>query len=175
MKKTNLIIAALLLVMAFTAGSVKAQDVKGKNFVNAGIGVGTFGFSGTGGVPVTLSLEHGFTDKISGGLYFGIIQRKYFDDFKYNYKVIGVRASYHFNEALNISNPKVDVYGGASLYYRGYTVKWEDSDGAQKTSASTVGIALHAAGRYMFANKLGAYAEIGYGVSPLQFGLTAIF
>lgn len=178
MKKRLFTIAAVVLATVIAATSAQAQNVSGKNFVNAGVGIGTFGFSGTGGLPVTVSVEHGFTDKISGGIYLGMIQRKYYDDFKYNYKVIGVRASYHFNELLQIDQPKLDVYGGASLYYRGYTLKYDladDMGGKQKITSSTVGIALHAAARYMFSKNIGGYAEVGYGVSPLQLGLTAVF
>ena len=64
MKKTFLF-TAMIAAALFSTLSSKAQDVKGKHFINAGIGIGTFGFSGTGGLPVTASYEHGFTDKIS--------------------------------------------------------------------------------------------------------------
>lgn len=175
MKKSKLVIAALLLASVCTSSVVNAQSVKGKNFVNLGIGIGTYGFSGTGGLPVTASYEHGFTDKISGGIYLGLVQRKYYDDLKYNYKVIGVRGSYHFNELLKVTEPKLDVYGGASIYYRGYTLKYEGIDGKEKLTDNSIGIGIHAAARYMFAEKFGAYAELGYGVSPLQIGVTAVF
>lgn len=177
MKKVQLI--ALFAVLAFVAGVNRssAQSVKGKNFVNAGIGIGSFGFSGTGGLPVTVSFEHGFTDKISGGGFFGIIKRKFLEDYTYSYVVAGARASYHFNEELNVKNPKLDLYGGASLYYRGYKLKAGDGelDTYFKASGGNVGIGIHAAARYLFTEKVGGYAELGYGVSPLQLGVTLIF
>ena len=179
MKRTNLLLAAFVAVSVFAASTAKAQDVKGKNFVNVGVGLGTFGMLGTGGLPVTASFEHGFTDKISAGVYVGMVQRKWYDDYKYSYKVIGVRGSYHFNELLNVQSEKLDVYGGASIYYRGYTAKWdlpsELGGGKEKVSSGTVSLALHAAARYMFADKVGAFAEVGYGVSPLQVGATIVF
>ena len=157
MKKNKLFVAALLFASLFFVTNSNAQDVKGKNFVNAGIGLGTYGFAGTGGLPVTASFEHGFTDKISAGLYGGIIQRKYVDNFKYKYSVFGVRGSYHFNEVLNVSNPKLDVYGGLSLYYRGYSLKYDLSGDGGGTE------------------KVGGYAELGYGISPLQLGVSLKF
>ena len=166
--------AAVVMALACST-SVSAQDVKGKTFVNAGIGIGTIGFSGTGGLPVTLSAEHGFTDKISGGLFMGIVQRKYYADYKYNYKVIGVRASYHFNELLQVEVPKLDLYGGASIFYRGYTLKYEGLNGKEKLTDSNIGVGIHAGARYMFSQNIGGYAELGYGISPLQLGVTAVF
>jgi hypothetical protein len=179
MKKTILMVAAVVAASVF-ASSVKAQEttesVKGKNFVNAGIGIGTFGFNGTGGLPVVASFEHGFTDKISAGLYVGMVQRKWYDDVKYNYKVIGVRGSYHFNEELKIKNPKLDVYGGASIYYRGYTAKYENlSGGKEKVTSGGISFALHAAARYMVSKNVGVFGELGWGVSPLQIGASFVF
>ena len=174
MKKVSFFIAvcsAFILLSSVT----KAQDVKGRNFINAGIGLGSFHLVGTGGLPIVISVEHGFHEKISGGLYFGYIQRTYSTYWKYKYVVVGARGSYHFNELINIDNPKVDVYGGATLYYRGYKFKYTneaDNDFNTKTSGGTVGVALHAGGRYMFTENIGGFAEVGYGISPLQLGLT---
>ena len=172
-------VAAVVAASVF-ATSVKAQDtkesVKGKNFVNAGVGIGTFGFNGSGGLPITASFEHGFTDQISAGVYVGVVSRKWYDDVRYNYKVIGVRGSYHFNELLKVANPKLDVYGGASIYYRGYTVKYDvPGEGKEKASSGGVSFALHAAARYMFSKNIGGFAELGWGVSPLQLGATFVF
>ena len=177
MKKLQLLSAAFFAAALFFASSANAQDVKGKNFLNAGIGLGTFGLSGTGGLPITASFEHGFTNNISAGGYVGFVQRKFAFDWKYTYFVIGARGSYHFNELLNVQNEKLDVYGGASLYYRGYKLKYSENELSDYYDASggTVGVALHAAARYMFKNNLGAYAELGYGVSPLQLGVTLKF
>jgi hypothetical protein len=178
MKKINLLMMTLVIAAFFISATGKAQEVKGKNFVNAGIGIGTYGFVGTGGLPITASFEHGFTDKISAGLTGGLVQRSYYSDWKYKYFVIGARGSYHFNEVLNVTNPKLDVYGGISLFYRGWSVKYKGNDlpgGTQKSSAGEVDFALHAAARYMFSEKVGGYAELGYGISPLQIGVSFKF
>lgn len=179
MKKFNLLMClTVVAVLLVSTAQAQEQSVKGRSFLNAGIGLGTFGFTGSGGLPITASFEHGITDDISAGVYLGMVRTSYADYWKYRYTVIGVRGSYHFNEVLNVANPKLDVYGGASLYYRGYKVKWENSSEPSddyKTSGGTVGLALHAAGRYMFANNIGVYAELGYGISPLQLGVTFKF
>ena len=165
-----------MLAISLSAVSAKAQDVKDRNFLNAGIGLGTFGLHGKGGLPIAISYERGFTDKISGGIYLSMVQRKYIDDFKYKYKVIGLRASYHFNELLKVTEDKLDVYGGASLYHRSFVLTYEDFNGGKiKSKSGVVGIGIHAGGRYMVAQKLGVFAEVGYGISPLQLGATLSF
>jgi hypothetical protein len=82
MKKGKLFMSLLVAVFLVSAAA-NAQSVKGNNYLNAGIGLGTYGFSGTGGIPITASFEHGFTDKISAGVFFGTIQRIYASDWKY--------------------------------------------------------------------------------------------
>lgn len=180
MKKMKLALA-LVIAMALGAGNAQAQtqSVKGLNYVNAGIGIGTFGFNGTGGLPVTAGYERGFTDKISAGVFLGMVRTKYLEDFKYKYSIFGIRGSYHFNELLNISNPQVDVYGGVSLNYRNYTLKYDwTGDGnkySEKVTGNTLGVGIHAGGRYFFSEQFGAYAELGYGLSPLQLGAVLKF
>ena len=185
MKKKMLLTAGLLFAL-FTQNSLFAQDansfadVKGMNVVNAGVGLGTYGLSGTGGLPLTASFEHGFTKNISAGLGFGFIQKKYAHDWKYTYLLIGARGSYHLNEALNVANPKLDIYGGAGLIYRRFSFDYsfEGSDELgydYDASGGDLQIELHAGGRYMFNKGVGAFAEVGYGISPLQVGVTLKF
>ncbi|HEX2534016.1 MAG TPA: hypothetical protein VHK69_09795 [Chitinophagaceae bacterium] len=175
MKK--LFMSALVLAGLMMTTESNAQNVKGVTYVNAGIGIGAFNFIGTGGLPIVASAEHGITDKISAGVVGSIVSRKYFG-WKYNYVVVGVRGSYHVNELLKLTDEKLEVYGGASLFYRGYKVKWtghDDEDINYKSSGGGLDIALHAGGRYFFTEKIGGFAEVGYGISPLQLGLTVKF
>jgi len=178
MRKINfLIAAALLAVSSVKAQDVPSQNVKGKNFLNAGIGIGSYGFSGTGGLPIAASFEHGFTDKISGGAMVSFVKRKFLDDYHYSYYLVGLRGSYHFNEALKVNNEKVDLYGGLSLFYRGYKLNYKDNDPNYNFKASDGGVdfAIHAGARYMFSPNIGGFAELGYGISPLQLGVTFQF
>lgn len=173
---STLIAASILFTVdSSVAQSTSQNSVKGKNFINLGIGVGTFGFTGTGGLPIVASIEHGFADKISGGAYLGFINRKFGASLKYSYKVFGAKAAYHFNEALNINNDNIDTYGGAAIYYRSFSLRYQDHEDPaydQKSTGGDVGIGVFAGGRYFFSRKAGAFAEIGYGISPLQLGVT---
>lgn len=176
MRKVKLFALSLAAILAISAGA-QAQSVKGVNFLNAGIGVGTFGLTGTGGLPITATFEHGFTDKITAGATVGFVKTNFYNDYHYTYYIIGAKGSYHFNELLNVQNEKLDVYGGASLFYRGYKADFKDAFGTEDYNASGGGldIAIHAGTRYMFSGNVGAYAELGYGISPLQLGVTFKF
>jgi hypothetical protein len=181
--KRKIVLAAVIVFSLLTTKSVSAQggapfnDANGINLLNAGVGLGTYGLYGTGGLPLTASFEHGFSKNISAGLEAGMVQRKFADGWKYSYFIIGARGSYHFNEVLNVSNPKLDVYGGAGLLYRHFKVKysgeWDELYG--KASSGDVTIDLHAGGRYMFSDNIGAFAEVSYGISPLKLGVSLKF
>ena len=181
--KRKIVLTAVIVFSLLTTKSVSAQggtpfnDVNGINLLNAGVGLGTYGLYGTGGLPLTASFEHGFSKNISAGLEAGMVQRKFADGWKYSYFIIGARGSYHFNEVLNVSNPKLDDYGGAGLLYRHIKVKYsgESDELYGKASSGDVTIDLHAGGRYMFSDNIGAFAEVSYGISPLKLGVSLKF
>jgi hypothetical protein len=173
MKKATIFTIVVCSLCILFSSSIQAQEVNGKNFINAGIGLGAFNMLGTGGLPLSVSIEHGFHEYISAGVYVGYIQRRFATDWKYTYTVIGARGSYHANELLKLENPKVDLYGGATLYYRRYSYKYtETSQTYTNSSGGSAGIAFHVGGRYMFTDNIGGFAEVGYGISPLLLGLT---
>lgn len=175
MRKSKQIMLSLAAMIIMAAGA-NAQEVKGTNFLNAGVGIGTFGFHGNG-IPITASFEHGFTDKISAGVTVGYARTKVNSDYRYTYYLVGARGSYHFNELLNVANEQLDIYGGASLFYRGFKARYKGlyGDGDFKASGGGLDIAIHAGARYMFAGNIGGYAELGYGISPLQLGVSFTF
>ncbi len=177
MKTKVLIMAGIALLLIGQSGMAQSTngftDVKGMNFLNAGIGLGTYGMSGTGGLPVNASFEHGFTKNISAGAGIGYVQKKYASYWKYSYFIFGLRGSYHLNEVLKVASDKLDVYAGAGLLYTRYKFKYSDHNDELylNSSGGDVDIELHAGARYFFKDKLGAFAELGYGISPLQLGV----
>ena len=183
--KNNILAGAILMICFLMQNSANAQNknsvsdnVKGTSYLQAGIGLGSYGMSGTGGMPITASYEYGFAKNFSAGLSAGFVKKSFLTDWKYTYLIFGVRGSYHFNEALKVNNPNLDLYGGAGLIYRRYSMKAMDAiDPAYNYSASggTVDFELHAGGRYYFGKQVGAFAELGYGISPLQLGVTVKF
>ena len=89
MKKKVLLTAGLLFSLfaknSFAQDAKGFVDVKGTNVLNAGIGLGSYGLSGTGGIPFTASFEHGFSKNISAGATAGLIQKSFASDWKYTY------------------------------------------------------------------------------------------
>lgn len=192
MQNKKLLLAGVFIA-AFFLNNVSAQSkkssgtatVKGNSYLNAGVGIGSYGLAGTGGFPFTASYEYGVAKNISAGVGLGYVKRKFATDDKYTYLIFEARGSYHFNELLQLANPKLDVYAGAGLVYRRYSYKYtvlfpgDEGQAAYttdyKTSGGNVDAELHAGGRYLFNEHIGAYAEVGYGISPLQLGLTLVF
>jgi len=186
-------IALVLFIATLFTTTTRAQFFeKGTNVVSAGIGLGghfgsyTYG-SQTPGLSV--QYERGIWDVggpgvISLGGYAGIKSYKYsgssggyhFDE-KWNYTVIGARSAYHYN-ALN--NEKFDVYGGLMLSYNILSYKYSDNSGSSVfkgsgSYGSNLGLSAFVGGRYLFTDNIGAFAELGYGVSYLTLGVAFKF
>jgi hypothetical protein len=181
------LVSALLLITSFTC--VYAQEVtKGTKLLNLGIGLGSaYAYSGSKLTipPVHASLEVGVADKISvGGLIgytasswsqFYTFGEKY--TWKFSYLVVGARGSYHF-----LSNDKADVYAGLMLAYNAASSKFETNDPdlrdlynsgfINKVSVGGLAFGAHVGGRYMFSEKVGGFAELGYNISWLSLGAT---
>lgn len=146
------VLTAAVVALSFT-NSVAQDYKKGDNLLNVGVGLG-----GSVGTPFGASFEHGFTDKISGG---GMISYSSVDliGTKISYTIFGARASYHFDFGVK----GLDPYAGAML---GYNVAGATAIGA--AGGFTWG--GHAGARYYFTDKIGAFAEVGYGIANLNIG-----
>ena len=145
-------------------------------YVNAGIGLAAYY---GGGLPVGASVEVDLKNNFSVGGSFDYFRYNYgYYSGRYTFIYAGARASYHLAEALNVQDKNFDPYIGATVGFRhaGYrdSYGYSYSDyGSGYNSGLWVGI--HAGARYLFSPKIGAFAEVGYGVSALKLGLTAKF
>lgn len=187
-----------LLILAFLVAGIAAaacaQSFKeGTNIISAGIGLGsTLGSYTYSSQTPALSLQYergvwevGGPGVISLGGYIGIKSYKYSDTYsdgfgnysyseKWNYTIIGVRSAYHYT---GLKNGKFDIYGGVMLSYNILSFKYSDNASASSSSSagssygSTPGFSLYAGGRYYFATKFAAFAELGYGISFLNLGV----
>lgn len=169
----KLTIKKLMTVIFITGVSISVSFAqtynKGDNLLNVGIGVG-----GGFGTPIGLSFEHGFSDKISGGAYVAYASEKQnfgFGEFKYTYILTAARASYHFDFGVE----KLDPYIGAILGYNIASAKWSGAGAVPPSSAGGVIYGGHAGARYYLTDKIGLFAEAGYGVGSLNAGLTFKF
>ncbi len=182
MKKSFIILFSLLFSIIYTETKAQAFQ-KGTTTINAGIGVGT-ALGGYGKVrpAISLSVDHGIWEVggpgvVSLGGYAGTTGYKYSDssyNAKWNYIIVGVRGAYHYNGFENL--PNLDLYGGAMLGYN--IVKYTsdlDEEYFGKNYGSRIGLSGFLGARYFFSDMFGVYAELGYGVSVLNAGLTLKF
>ncbi|MDJ1501365.1 hypothetical protein [Xanthocytophaga agilis] len=177
MKTRFFYLTLFLLVAGIFTSKVQAQEVAGTKYLNAGVGIGSFN---AGGIPLGVSFEYGLKNNISVGAFFDYARYgENYAGYKWHYTFLyfGGRASYHANELFGISNEKLDVYGGLSLGFR--SVSYKDNSGYYNDYYSPYNssliLGLHAGARYMLSEKVGGFAEVGYGVAALRLGVTAKF
>jgi hypothetical protein len=96
---------------------------------------------------------------------------------KWNHVVALGRAAYHYNFT---QDQKLDTYGGVSLGLRFVSYKDTFLDSTPANDPDTWGGVTFAPGifvgaRYFLTDHVGAFAELGYDMSYLKFGLTGRF
>ncbi|NGM63175.1 hypothetical protein G5B30_14795 [Sphingobacterium sp. SGG-5] len=174
----------IILFTVFIAVATYAQPFQqGTTAANIGIGLGTaLGGLGKSRPAISASLDHGMWEVggpgvISLGGYVGNTGYKYTAPSytaKWNYIVVGARGAYHYNGFTDV--PNLDVYGGVMMGYNivSYTVDGSDM-GMGNNYGSGLGFSGFLGGRWFFSENVGAYAELGYGVSVLNVGATFKF
>jgi len=178
MKKLFLTVMATI---AIAAGANAQLFQEGSKMLHLGIGVGSpYVYSGSdlSIPPIHASFEYGIKEKIGIGGLIGYTASEYNTTFfsssyswKFSYLVIGARGAYHF-----LNNEKMDAYAGLMLAYNSASAKFESSDPdlerlVSEPSVGGVTLGAFLGGRYMFNEKIGAFAELGYNISWLSVGL----
>lgn len=166
MKKRICFFVSSLLLLVFNSNSAHAQFNKNDKLLNVGIGVNSYY---NGGIPLSSSFEVGITDDISVGAGLDYLSYRYNTlGTKYGFSALylGARGSYHFSKLLNVRDEALDIYGGASLGYRRFT--WRDNNtftGLGNSYGSGLFLGIHVGARYYFAPKVGGFFEVGAGGS----------
>jgi hypothetical protein len=185
MKLSKINCTAFCAFFLFAITQVNAQMyTKGQQDLHIGVGVGTFYGNGYRTVlpPLNISYEKGITDNIGVGGYVGYASSRYNYSgisnynyhWTYNYIILGVRGAYHYDL---FKEPKLDTYGGLMVGFNIASARFHSNDPlvdeSNYTAPAAGGITLSGfvGARYQFKPKLGAYAELGYGVSLLNLGL----
>lgn len=137
-------------------------------YLNVGVGVAAYYGAG---LPLGASFEVDVKNNFSVGGSFDYL--RYSGGYTFIY--VGGRASYHLGDVLNVQDQKFDPYIGATLGFRhtGYDNSYGYYDYGSYNSGLYLGI--HLGSRYYFSDKIGGFAEVGYGVSALKLGLAAKF
>ncbi|GAB4036309.1 hypothetical protein [Spirosoma jeollabukense] len=173
MKKIHFSILLVLGLLVGTQSFAQYVPDKGSKLLNVGIGVGGYGL-GIGyssGVSFGASLEIGVVRNITVGGFVDYRRLNYSGLSGYGVSSfsIGARGSYHFNELLNLSSEKADLYAGIGLGYQGYSGTYFYG------SSGGIIVPIHLGGRYFFNEKVGAFAELASDIAPLKLGVTFKF
>jgi len=176
-------IALFICVNLFLAGALSAQKTtfeKGDKVLNLGIGLGSTSYGSgysMGMPPVSASLEFAVKDKLFNDhkgaigvapyIGYGSYKYKMYDGYsaKFSDLLIGVRGNLHYQFV-----DKLDTYAGLFLGYE--NVSWKDNHGFTNGVGSGLGWALLIGGRYYFSDNIGAMAELGYGITYLNLGVS---
>lgn len=187
--KTILYIAAIVLMSPVVSNA--QSFVKGTQVISAGLGLGsdTWATNSSGRPAISVNYEKGMWEiggpgVISLGGYLGNTGWKYSASAggysftqKANYTVIGARSAYHYG---GLNNDKFDLYGGAMLSYNIVSYSYTDNDPSNDgygvdAASSGLDFSIYAGGRYYFSDNLGVFAELGYGISTLNLGVSYKF
>jgi hypothetical protein len=187
MKKSVLFSIVMFLVSVISTVSVKAQTYEvGTNVISGGLGLGSSiagGFTyGSQSPGISLQYERGIWEAgpgvISLGGYLGFKRYSYNYNNgntaysqKWNYTIVGARGAYHFT-GIEVEN--LDVYAGLMLGFDNLSYS-SSGAGIPGSYSSDLGLSVFGGARYFFAGDLGAFAEVGYGVSFLSIGLSYKF
>lgn len=179
-----MIVAAIMMA----APLMHAQESwfnKGDKVVNLGIGIGNTLYSGsyyTKGVPpLSISYEQGIVDGIAEKGVIGILGYVGYNSYKYDYSgwgykysniIIGAGGIFHYPLV-----DKLDTYAGILLGYNiasatefGTPIGWDYNS----TSGGIVFSGFVGA-RYYFTESIAAFAQVGYGIAYLTFGVSFRF
>ncbi|MBI3511297.1 MAG: hypothetical protein HY064_11580 [Bacteroidetes bacterium] len=192
----------IFLLAIAVSPTMEAQSfLKGQKDINLGIGIGNNIVRGGGThllPPISFSFDYGITGAISVGGYLGVTGASYIysawencgngngngqyytDTYKWHYDIYGIRGAYHFAQFIKMD--KLDAYGGIMLgydyaHYR-YTTTSTCPGHVGYYGSITYGGAVfsaYAGARYRFTDKIGAFAELGYGISYLTIGVNFKF
>jgi hypothetical protein len=183
MKKNYLLIVVTCMLVL----NANAQNTfsKGDKVLNIGYGLGSYvNYGKTTFPPLSVSLEVGVKDNLFDGksslglggyishsaskndiFYEGLGSYGY----TYSFFNLGARAVLHY-QLVN----KLDTYAGFMLGYSVASSKYYGDYQTPEAAAKVGGIVYSTflGARYYFNNKFAAYAELGYGISVLEVGLS---
>ena len=166
-------LAVLAIVGSISIANAQEVFHKGTTAINAGIGLGSY-YNSLSIPPLSVSLDYGVTGNmingnngsISVGGFLGYTAtKKFYGDAGASIAVLGARGAFHYQFA-----PKLDTYAGLMVSYDIVSSNYDAFANYIKTSHVDWSIFL--GGRYFFTEKIGAFAELGYGFYNLNLGVT---
>jgi hypothetical protein len=182
MKQLKTIVMIFCLVSIFSSKVYSQVFNEQKVFAQAGFGFGSPYFaneSTSSFPPIHFSAEYGITKNIGVGVMIGFAGSRYkYSDilgrsyqWTYRYFILGARGAYHYD-----LNEKTDLYGGlmlgANISSASFKSNFYEESLVSEPKSGGFILGLYGGARYMFTDDIGAFAELGYNISWLSFGVT---
>ena len=150
--KKIMVLVVVVLLSTFCASSVFSQDIMGKTYAGASLGIWY-------GVGFSANFEKVFKEiedlgVIGGGVEVGYATRTYWSDWKWTYIPIYGFMSFHYK----LNNPKLDPYARVGL---GYTIISASDNTFGSVGSSYVSFAGQAGIRYNISPKVWLRAAVG--------------
>ena len=186
------LIVTLAIVFASVSVS-RAQDVfeKGDFVAHVGLGLGTylklFGYK-TSVPPILTSGEYCITNALinNGKGYVGVGGYLAYTSYKHDwgtwlgeeagwktsYIIFGARGAFHYQLVDNL-----DTYAGVMLGYQVASTSYYGPSGwtGDADVDNSIADSYFVGARYYFTDNIAAFAELGYGIAALEFGLAIKF
>ena len=171
-------LAVLAIVGSISIANAQEVFHKGTTAINAGIGLGSY-YNSLSIPPLSVSLDYGVADNlingnngsISVGGFAGYAASSFSgwtaDKVTVSYAVLGGRGAFHYQFA-----PKLDTYAGLMVSYDIASASSNSSYVDTSVATSSINWTLFLGGRYFFTEKIGGFAELGYGFYNLNLGVT---
>ncbi|HQV51027.1 MAG: hypothetical protein IPI00_07405 [Flavobacteriales bacterium] len=189
MNPLNYLAAAALSLAVIVPSQLHAQSFEeGSKAINLGVGIGGYsryavGYNRVGVSPTFLAaMDIGFKKAGPGIIGIGGVvglkasrSSSIYGDYHSTHLVVGVRGTYHWNEWHGRED--LDIYGGVMFGMNiRLSERYEYGNSTTNTLVNNYPIYdVFVGARYMFANILGVYAEVGPGVTLVNGGLTLMF
>lgn len=173
MKRVVFPLGAALLLFLTAPQLSQAQYAEGQIDAQAGAGLITFFGTGDVSIPLSLSVDYGLQDNIGVGAYLGYAgaseKLTILGDVNYTYLIVGARGTYHKEFVEGI-----DTYGGVLAGFNMASVSYENNPTGvpEPNAGGGFTYSFFAGARYHFTENLGAFAEVGYGISLITAGIT---
>jgi len=186
MKKLSTVLIAALFTLS-TLNAQESEFILGSKVLSLGIGIGNTLYSGTGssgGVPpITFSYEQAIKDEVLEKGVIGIVGSIGYNSYKYRATYLGSDWGYNYSNIViavggTFHYPlldKLDTYGAIGLGYNISTAKeygnyYPGADYSSSSGGFVFGI--YVGGRYYFNEHFAAFAQVGYGIAYLTFGVS---
>lgn len=184
MKRSVFVIALLFPVMLLQAQ--RSMFTSGDKVISVGVGIGnTLYIGGTGYSntvpPLSLSFEQAVAEDIFRKGVIGIIGSLGYASYRFRYTADQYDFGWDYHNIILGAGSllhyplleRLDTYIGAMLGYNFTTVNEYGNTGDNESdSVGGFLVSAYVGGRYYFTDYFAAFAQLGYGVAYLSFGLS---